>query len=100
MANLILSADTWEMVDEKTGRTNSGVTVWFINDYREDTNEALGFKPSKISATHEQFAKLKQHGLPALFDMNIGTKPGAQGKISVVLTDVKFVKAVELFKKQ
>lgn len=99
MANLILSADVWEMTDEKTGKTNTGVTVYFINSYREDTQDTLGFKPSKVSATLEQFKKLKANSLPALYDIDFSTKPGAQGKVTVVIQDVKFIKAIELFKK-
>ena len=29
---LLLSADLWEMADEKTGEIRRGASVWYIND--------------------------------------------------------------------
>ena len=99
MQYLILSADVWEMTDEKTGKTNTGVSVWYVNDYREDTKQSVGFKPTKISADEKLFKIISQNPLPALYELDFISKPGAQGKASFALVACKFTKAVEVFKK-
>lgn len=94
---LVLSADRWEMPDEKTGEIRSGFSVWFINDYRDDEPGKLGYKPTKINATDEIFANLKTANLPALFDLDFGSRPGAAGKATLTLTGVKHVNDVNVF---
>ena len=76
---LILSADKWRMTDEKTGEVRSGVTVHYINDYREDTDSSAGYKPIKAPAAEEVFDAIKKQGAPALFDLDFKTRPGKNG---------------------
>lgn len=94
---LLLSADLWEMADEKTGEIRRGASVWYINDYREDTEKGLGCKPTKVSGTLEIFDQLRTANLPALFDLDFGSRPGQQNKAQLTLVRAKHVKDVDLF---
>lgn len=94
---LILSADSWEMVDEKTGELRKGLSVWFINDYREDGIGSFGFKPTKVTADLAMIDSLRAAKLPALFDMDYGSRPGAQGKATLTLIKATKVANVKLF---
>lgn len=94
---LILSCDSWAMPDEKTGEIRKGLSVWFVNDYREDTPEALGYKPTKVSADVALFDQLRKASLPAMFEMHYGSRPGAQGKATLTLIKAQHVGNVNLF---
>lgn len=97
---LVLSADAWDMQDEKTNKRISGVSVWFLTDYREPSDEVgspVGFKPAKTSGTPELLEKLRSMQLPAQCEMHFGSKPGAAGKATLILNDVTFVKSVDVF---
>lgn len=94
---LILSADSWSMPDEKTGEIRKGVSVWFVNDYRDDTEEAVGFKPTKVSADVELLPMLRSAKLPAVFNMHYGSRPGAQGKATLTLIKADKIASVNLF---
>lgn len=93
---LITSADAWEMTDEKTGEIRRGVSIWFLNDYRDDSAESFGFKPTKVSADRSLLEKLRGQ-LPGIFDLEYGSRPGAQGKATLTLIGVELVKPVDLF---
>ncbi|HVW49900.1 MAG TPA: hypothetical protein VHC91_05770 [Trinickia sp.] len=93
---LLLSADAWEVQDERTGKTNSGVSAWVINDYR-DESEGLGYKPTKFGLDPKLFEEIKKHPLPAFYDFAFITRPGAGGKASVVVSNVKFIKEHKVF---
>ena len=94
---LILSTDSWDMVDEKTGEMRRGLSVWYVNEYREDTAESFGFKPTKVSADRALLDQLRSAKLPALFDLDFGSRPGAQGKATLTLTGLTKVQSVNLF---
>lgn len=94
---LILSCDSWEMPDEKTGEIRKGLSVWYVNDYREDTAGSFGFKPTKVSADCALIDRLRDAKLPALFDLDFGSRPGAQGKATLTLTGLTKVQNVNLF---
>lgn len=95
---LVLSADAWEMPDERTGEIRKGVSVWFVNDYREDTPLAIGYKPTKVSADPSVLDSLRSAGLPAVCEMHYGSRPGAQGKATLTLIDIKPQRPVDFFK--
>lgn len=95
---LILSADAWDMLDERTGRPMSGISVWYANDYREDTEVSFGYKPTKVAATPETLSQLRGK-LPGVFEVSFGSRPGAQNKAQLTLVGVKHVAAVDLFAK-
>lgn len=94
---LVLSVDLWEMADEKTGEIRRGASVWYVNDYREDSATGLGFKPTKVSATTETFNELKMALLPAVFDLDFGSRPGQQNKAQLTLVRATHVHNVDLF---
>jgi hypothetical protein len=94
---LVLSADAWEMTDEKTGELRKGVSVWFLNDYREDTLTSVGFKPTKVSADPSMLDLLRSAKLPALFEMHYGSRPGAQGKATLTLIGMGHIADLDVF---
>lgn len=94
---LILSADAWEMPDERTGEIRKGVSVWYVNDYREDTQTAVGFKPTKVSADSSMIEVLRTAKLPSLFDLHFGSRPGAQGKATLTLVSISHIADVDVF---
>lgn len=95
---LILSVDRWEMTDERTGEMRRGLSVWYVNEYREDTADAIGYKPTKVSADLELFPLFAKARLPALFDMSYGSRPGAQGKATLTLIKADPLANVNIFK--
>lgn len=95
---LILSADAWNMTDEKTGEVMSGVSVWYVNDYRDDAEGSFGFKPTKVTLQDPDMFKQLSGKLPCLADLDFRSKPGAGGKASLVLGKIAVVKpSVQLF---
>jgi hypothetical protein len=90
---LILSADPWNMTDEQTGEKLSGISVWFCNEYERGANAgtSVGFKPTKIGATPELFEVIRANAIPALYEMEYGSRPGAGGKAALTLVGLKFV---------
>lgn len=94
---LVLSVDRWEMQDERTGELRRGLSVWYVNDYREDTRDAIGYKPTKVSADPELFQTFAKARLPAIFAMTYGSRPGAQGKATLTLTAVAAQANVNIF---
>lgn len=97
---LVLSGDAWDMEDEKTHERLSGVSVWFLTDYRESDSLGtgpVGFKPAKTGSTPALLEKLRSMNLPAVCEMHYGSRPGAGGKATLVLSDVTFVRAVDCF---
>lgn len=94
---LVLSADQWSMPDERTGEIIKGTSIWYLNSYRESTDGAVGFKPTKVSGSFYMFPQLSAAQLPALCDLEFGSRPGAAGKATLTLTGIKPIKPVNLF---
>ena len=94
---LLLSVDKYQFPDEKTGEIRKGVTVQYINDYRDDTDDAVGLKPIKAPATDDFFGMVKQHSVPGMYDIDFRTKPGKENKPTLTVVGGKFVRAVKLF---
>lgn len=65
---IIVSADTWTMEDEKTGKINTGCTVWYlpIDELKPIVNSdsSLGCKPCKASMPFEFIDIIKNYGAP------------------------------------
>ena len=62
---LILSADTWKMVDEKTGEIRTGCTINYIPSLDKvcnDTAKSYGYKPVKESLPEEFIDKIAAVG--------------------------------------
>lgn len=91
---LLLSADPWEMADEKTGELRRGVSVFFVSNYRDGDN---GLKPTKISADRAIYDMVRGK-LPALGKLFVTTRPGAGGKASVLVSKIELTKSLDLFK--
>lgn len=94
---LVLSGDAWEMKDERTGELLSGVSVWYVSNYREDDEKSAGFKPTKIAASMETFKAIRLDGLPGVFELDFASRPGAQNKAALTLVGAKHVGKVDLF---
>jgi hypothetical protein len=88
---LVLSADPWEMTDKDTGQIVKGVSFWYVNQYRDGEN---GQKPTKVSVSSELFDMVKGK-LPALCELEFGSRPGAQGKATLTVVGAKVLKAVD-----
>jgi len=88
---LVLSADPWNMVDKQTGEALSGVSFWYVNQYRDGEN---GQKPTKVSVSSELYEVVKGK-LPALCEIEFGSRPGAGGKASLTVIAAKILKPVD-----
>lgn len=95
---LVLSADRWEMKDEVTAEVRKGWSVWYVNDYRLDDSMSFGFKPSKISITDDLADDLRKVKLPAVCDLDFGSRPGAGGKATLTITSFKVINSVDFDK--
>lgn len=96
---LVLSVDRYEFTDDK-GQLRTGATVWAINEYREDTAESAGAKPTKLSIVEDLFKTFRAAQLPALFDVEFTLRPGKDGKPTAVVSNAKHLKSVPLFDKK
>lgn len=94
---LILSADHYSIPDEKTGVIQDLYQVWYVNDYRDDTDTEIGCKPIKMLSTPEIFAQLRKHELPALFDLELRSRPGKANAAALTVVGISFVSDPKLF---
>lgn len=94
---LIISADKWEFPDEKTGEIRKGATIQYVSDYREDTDDSVGFKPIKTSVKDEVFDAIKKAGAPAMYSLDVRSRPGKDNKPTLSIVSAKFVKQVKIF---
>lgn len=99
---LVLSADKWAMNDDN-GKPMSGLTVNYINEYRDNDANNEGYKPTKISVpadlADEFLKRFKSVGLPALCELEFGTRPGKDNKPAIVVNGVKVISHVQVFPK-
>jgi hypothetical protein len=96
--SVILSADAWSMPDEKTGEIRTGVSFWFLNEYRDQSDlKQIGYKPQKIGGTADLLTKLSKHTMPIQAELSFSSRPGAAGKATLVLSDFKFVASLDAF---
>lgn len=94
---LILSADRWEMTDERTGEIRSGVSLYYVNEYREATDKVIGLKPTKTPATNEVFEAVRKGGAPGLYQLDFRTRPGKEAKPVLMASRADFIRKLELF---
>ena len=85
---LVLSVDSYNFTDETSSRSVDGFTVWFVNNYRENSPEARGVKPVKCSVRSDSDIgrKLIHVDLPAVCDLEVVVQPGAGNKLSATLS--------------
>jgi hypothetical protein len=94
---LVLSADSWEMTDESTGEVRRGVSLCFVNQYRDATDKSVGLRPTKTSATAEVFEAIRKGGAPGLYQLDFRTRPGKEGKPVLTAARAEFVRKLDLF---
>lgn len=89
---LVLSADAWTMQDDKTGEVKKGVSCWYVNNYRDDSE---GQKPTKCAILPELLPALNGK-LPAICDLDYGSRPGAKNVATLTIIACSVVKSVDL----
>lgn len=94
---LVLSGDHYTIPDEKTGVVQNLFQIWYVNDYREDSNTEIGCKPIKMLTTPEIFEQLRAHPLPALFDLDLRSRPGKANAAALTVVGFKFVSTPKIF---
>ena len=94
---LVLSADKWSMTDENTGEVLSGITVFAVNKYRDDTSSGKGLKPVKMNLPATMWNQLKDIELPALCDAEFAMIPIAGGKAGLSIVELNPIQSVDLF---
>lgn len=94
---LILSADHYSINDSKTGELNELYQVWYVNDYRQDSDREFGFKPIKMLIEPSVFQQLRAQELPALFDLELKSRPGKANAAALTVVGFKFVSKPDIF---
>jgi hypothetical protein len=95
---LVLSASTYKITDEKTGETNSGLTVFYLpTDSLSPTEDATakergqiahGIQPSKVSMPYS--AQSKVVAAPGLYEITFQMVT-RQLKTQIQPVDMKFI---------
>lgn len=88
---LVLSADPWEMTDKESGEVVKGVSFWYVNQYRDGEN---GQKPTKVSVSADVIDQVKGK-LPAVCELEFGSRPGAQNKATLTVVAAKVLKSID-----
>lgn len=94
---LVLSADHYSIPHEKTGEIQELFQLWFVSDYREDTATELGCKPIKMLTTPQLFEQLRPHDLPAVFDLELRSRPGKANAAALMVVGFKHISTPDLF---
>lgn len=89
---LVLSADPWEMPDERTGEIRKGCSLWYLNSYREGE---MGQKPTKVSVDLALLAQVRGK-LPGVFELEYGSRPGAQNKATLTVVGMRQLASIDL----
>jgi len=92
----VISADRGTMIDERTGKANAWSNVHYLSDYREDGEDAVGYKPIKVSCAPEAFEVLQKNGV-GLYHLDFRTRPGAMGKPTLTLVKAQHVGSLDVF---
>jgi hypothetical protein len=93
---LVLSADKYEIPDAQ-GVVQVLHQVWYINEYRDDSDRERGSKPIKMLVDAAVFSELFKHELPALFDLDVRTRPGKGNSVSATVVGFKHVGTPQIF---
>jgi hypothetical protein len=97
MKALIFYARDNEWVDAQTGEQRRYLSVNYLEDMPalKDKKEK-GISSLSVTAEDEAMAVILTRELPAVFDIEIGRRPGPRGKPSSVITKAEFKKAWKL----
>lgn len=92
---ILLSAAPFKFKAEDTGREIEGVSLQYVDPSMVSTSgDRLGSAPMKASIPAADYHKVRV--VPGVYDFDFRLRPGAGGKATVRLADVKFVAAVDL----
>jgi len=101
---LVLSASTYSIEDEKTGKTNAGITVFYIptDTLAPQIDEmaasrgqiSFGIQPSKVSLPYEMRSKVVT--APAFYDLTFQMVT-RQLKTQIQPVDIDYIGNVEVF---
>lgn len=94
---LVMSADLYEIPDDRTGEVQKLHQVWMINDYRVATAKEHGSKPIKTLIDAAIFAELVKHPLPSLFELDMAMRPGKGNTPAVTVVGFKYVRTPDIF---
>lgn len=88
---LFLSIDHYEVKDETTGQTNSGVTCWYYPNAALDVIDgganSKGIKPAKM-ALEEKFLRLNPDiKVPCIAEVTYVMRPDSKGKLQLTATE-------------
>ncbi|MBI5330718.1 MAG: hypothetical protein HZB71_08905 [Betaproteobacteria bacterium] len=92
----VIAADRGTMIDEKTGEKINWSNCHYLTAYREDADEAVGFKPIKAPLTPECFDIIRKYGM-GLYQLDFHTRPGALNKPTLTLVKAEQVGKIDLF---
>jgi hypothetical protein len=92
---LILRAQKYSFISDKN-ETISGMNAVYVTDYQVETENAVGDAPVKVDISEEVFLEVKKHKAPGIYEINTRTKPGKEGKATLVVTQAKFKQAISL----
>lgn len=72
---LLLSANRWDFVDDRTGESRTGTTVHVVNmGSQQNNSDMVGNKPTKFTLDYSFIEKIRDLKLPCLatgnFEMN------------------------------
>lgn len=86
----VLNCSHWAFTDKDTGEHLSGYKVSFLSE-AEQTDKFSGQRVSEATLTKDHFDALKGH-LPGVCDVDFAIVPGAKGKATVKVVNIKPVK--------
>ncbi len=95
---ILLYASQYQIVDEKTGEVNRGVTCnYYFNvdlHAQDNTNGSKGTRPAKGSLDYLLMGKIKS--APALYNAKFEMNVGSDGKPVLKITDLDYVADVSI----
>lgn len=94
---LVVSADRYDIPDERTGEIQKLHQVWMINEYRVSNDREHGSKPIKTLIDGAVFAELVKHPLPSLFELDMAMRPGKGNTPAVTVVGFKYVSTPAIF---
>lgn len=94
---LILSADRYDIRDDKTGEVQALHQVWMSNDYRVATDKEKGCKPMKVLVEGAVFGEIMKHDLPGLFNVDVKMRPGKGNALAATVVGFQFIGSPKIF---
>ena len=99
---LVLSASTYQIQDERTGATNSGLTVFYLptdnlapvedEQARSRGQMSKGLQPAKVSLPYDKHLKVLE--VPAMYELSLQMVT-RQLKTQIQPVDIDFIGTLE-----